>query len=256
MKVITMTKYKTPIILLVGGKGSRYLDENNHPKQLAVIKKKPILIHMMNSYFNNGFNFIILPLGHKKEIFNNFFNSKVNKLKYRFNILNNKFTNFEKNKINIFKFITKKNISKLERVKKSLTYLKDHENIGVNYGDAICNIDIMSVYKKFIKSNLNSIMSITTMKSPFGHVLIKDNIIKEFKEKPDLPFPTNIGYYFFKSDSIKNYNKKNSELETSFLNSQIKKKNLGFYFHKGYFHTVNHKQDLINIKYNEKKTIK
>ena len=153
-------------------------------------------------------------------------------------------------------FDTKKSISKLERIKKSLTYLKNHEYVGVNYGDAICNIDIRSIYKKFIKSNLNAIMSVITMKSPFGHVLIKNNTVKQFTEKPDLPFPTNIGYYFFKSASIINYNKKNSELETSFLNSQIKKKNLGFYFHKGYFHTVNHKQDLINFKQKEKKIIK
>ena len=98
-------------------------------------------------------------------------------------------------------------------------------------------------------------MSVITMKSPFGHVLIKGNIVKQFTEKPDLPFPTNIGYYFFKSESLINYNKDNSELETTFLNSQIKKKKLGFYFHKGYFHTVNHKQDLINIKHKEKKNI-
>lgn len=250
-----MNMHKVPIILLVGGKGSRYLDENNYPKQLAVIKKKPILIHMMNSYYKNGFNFIILPLGHKKEVFKNFFNNKKNNQKYRLNILNKKFTNFKEKKINILILDTKKNISKLDRVKKSLNLTKSYKNVGVNYGDAICNIDIKSVYKKFLKNKQNAIMSVTTMKSPFGHVLIKDNIVKEFKEKPDLLLPTNIGYYFFKISSLVNYIKKNSELETSYLISQIKKKELGFYFHKGYFHTVNHKQDLINIKQKEKKII-
>ncbi len=251
-----MTTYKTPIILLIGGKGSRYLDDNNSPKQLAIIKKKPILIHMMNSYYSNGFDFIVLPLGHKKEVFKKFFNNKINKHKYRLNILNKKFTNFKKNKINIFIFETKKNISKLERIKKSLIFLKNHENIGVNYGDAICDINIRSVYKKFLKNNLNAIMSIVTMKSPFGHIMINNNTVKQFIEKPDLPFPTNIGYYFFKSDSLNKYRRSNSELETSFLNSQIKDKQLGFYFHKGYFHTVNHKQDLINIKQIQKKFTK
>jgi len=247
------TIFKTPIILLIGGKGSRYLDDNNSPKQLAIIKKKPILIHMMNSYFDSGFNFILLPLGYKKEIFKKYLNNRKNKQKFKLNILNKRFTNFEENKINIFMFDAKKNISKLERIKKSLTFLKDYKNIGVNYGDAICNIDIKQVYKKFLKNDLNAIMSVTTMKSPFGHVIIKNKTIKNFKEKPDLPHPTNIGYYFFKSSSIIKYNKKNSELETSFLNAQIKEKKLGFYFHRGYFHTVNHKQDLINIKLIEKK---
>tara|TARA_B100000959_G_C14971603_1_gene619946 strand:- start:1898 stop:2647 length:750 start_codon:yes stop_codon:yes gene_type:complete len=247
---------KTPIILLVGGKGSRYLDENNHPKQLAVINKKPILIHMMSLYYKNGFNFIVLPLGHKKEIFKSFFNKKIHKEKYKLNILNKKLSNFKKDQINIYLFDTKKNIYKLERIKKSLVFLKNCKNIGVNYGDAICDINIKSVYKKFINNDLNGIMSVTIMKSPFGHVSIKNNLVKSFIEKPDLPFPTNIGYYFFKSSALLGYNKKNTELETSFLNDQIKKKKLGFYFHKGYFHTVNHKQDLINIKQRKKKTIK
>ena len=60
---------KSPIILLIGGKGSRYIDEKNYPKQLALVNNKPILIHMMNSYFKSGFNFFILPLGHKKRNF-------------------------------------------------------------------------------------------------------------------------------------------------------------------------------------------
>ena len=256
MNILIMNMYKTPIILLIGGKGSRYLDDNNQPKQLVEVKKKPILIHMMNTYYSNGFNFIVLPLGHKKEIFKDFFNNKTNKNKYRLNILNKNFTNYEKKKINIFMFDTKKRITKLERIKKSLTFFKDQENVGVNYGDAICNIDIRSVYKKFIKNNLNAIMSVITMKSPFGHVLIKNNYIKKFEEKPDLPSPTNIGYYFFKSASLVNYGRSNSELETSFLNNQIKKRELDFYFHKGYFHTVNHKQDLINIRHKEKKIFK
>ena len=55
-----MIDKKTPIILLVGGKGSRYLDEENEPKQLATIKNKPILMHMINSYYTFGFNLIIL----------------------------------------------------------------------------------------------------------------------------------------------------------------------------------------------------
>ena len=49
-----------------------------------------------------------------------------------------------------------------------------------------------------------------------------------------LPYPTNIGYYFFKSSALTGYKTKNAELETEFLKEQIKKK-LGYYFHKGFF---------------------
>ena len=85
------------------------------------------------------------------------------------------------------------------------------------------------------------------MKSPFGHVVINKSLVTKFAEKPMLPYPTNIGYYFFKSSALVNYKTKNAELETEFLTEQIKKKKLGYYFHKGFFHTVNHKQDLISL---------
>ena len=248
-----LNKTITPVILLIGGKGSRYLDDNNSPKQLAVVKKKPILIQMMNAYFENGFNFIILPLGYKKKFFRNFFKDKKNLEKYRLNILKKKQSKLKSNMINILLFDTKNDLSKLERVKKSINFIKNFNNIGVNYGDAICDININSVFKKFIKEKLCAIMSITIMKSPFGHVKLHKNIIKEFIEKPDLPSPTNIGYYFFKVKAVMEHKIKNSELETTFFQNLIKSKKLGFYLHKGYFHTVNHKQDLINIKRIEKK---
>ena len=243
-----MINKKTPIILLVGGKGSRYLDDGDKPKQLAIIKNKPILIHMINSYFTFGFNLIILPLGFKKKIFEKFFNSKENKKKFKFNLIDAKLKKFKFDRINIFLFDAKKNISKLERIKKSLKYLRDFENIGVNYGDAISNINIKLVYKKFLKKNYDAIMSVTKIKSPYGHVILKKNIVKSFIEKPYFSLPTNIGYYFIKKSIIQKYNKKNKELETDFFKDLAKKKKLGFYFHKGYFHTVNNKQDLINLK--------
>ena len=250
-----MIDKKTPIILLVGGKGSRYLDEENEPKQLATIKNKPILMHMINSYYTFGFNLIILPLGFKKEIFQRFFNLKRNKEKYKFNLIDAKLKNFKFDKINILLFDAKKNISKLERIKKSLKYLKDFDNIGVNYGDAISNINIRLVYKKFLENNYEAIMSVTKIKSPYGHMIIKKNIVKDFIEKPYLSLPTNIGYYFIKKNVIQRYNKKNQELETGFFKDLVKKKKLGFYLHNGYFHTVNQKQDLISLKKKEKEIV-
>ena len=238
---------KTPIILLVGGKGSRYIDDENNPKQLAQIEKKPILIHMFNAYYKYGFNHFILPLGHKKKLFKLFFKNKKNKKKYKINLLNKKFTNLKKNSINIFLFDTKNNIKKLDRIKKSLKFLKNYKNIGVNYGDAICDININSIYNKFMRNQYNGIMSLAKMKSPFGHVVINKSLVTKFAEKPMLPYPTNIGYYFFKSLALTGYKTKNAELETEFLKEQIKKKKLGYYFHKGFFHTVNHKQDLISL---------
>ena len=238
---------KSPIILLIGGKGSRYIDEKNYPKQLALVNNKPILIHMMNSYFRSGFNFFILPLGHKKEIFKKFFFNPKNKTKYKLNILNKKLNNFKNYSLNILLFNTKNNITKYERIQNCLKYINIYKHVGINYGDAICNINIKSVYKKFLNEKISGIISVAFLKSPFGHVMLKNKLVKNFEEKPYLTIPTNIGYYFFNTSELINYKKRNAELETDFLKYQIKKKKLGFFLHKGYFKTVNKKQDLDNI---------
>ena len=58
-----------PIVILAGGKGQRFTDNNNLPKQLTRVSKHPIILEIILYYHKNGFNFFIIPLGYKKKKF-------------------------------------------------------------------------------------------------------------------------------------------------------------------------------------------
>ena len=134
---------KLPIIILLGGRGSRFSSIHEAPKQLSRLNKNIILIEIMNLFIKYGSNHFIFPLGYKKKFFLSFFKSKKNILKYNLNILKNrnKFADIKKNKINISVFDASKKANKLNRIYKSFKY-SDKNDFFVTYGDGLANINI------------------------------------------------------------------------------------------------------------------
>ena len=63
--IIAKKIFETPVIILLGGKGSRFSDLNEKPKQLVKINKHNLLMNIIlkNNLYKK--NFFILPLGHK-----------------------------------------------------------------------------------------------------------------------------------------------------------------------------------------------
>ena len=83
------------VVILAGGLGSRLGSlTSNIPKPMIMIKNKPIIYHIMETYSSYGFNDFIIALGYKgniiKEYFKNFYaenndlqiNLLTNKVKY------------------------------------------------------------------------------------------------------------------------------------------------------------------------------
>ena len=66
-------KNKTLIILL-GGKGTRFSDLKSSPKQLLQLNNHNILMNIILNYKKFKINNFILPLGHKSEYFKRYFN--------------------------------------------------------------------------------------------------------------------------------------------------------------------------------------
>ena len=62
-----------PVIILLGGKGSRFSKIDQQPKQLVNLNKNNLLTSIFLYYKKYNLNYFILPLGHKKKIFSRFF---------------------------------------------------------------------------------------------------------------------------------------------------------------------------------------
>ena len=164
-----------PIVILAGGKGERFVNKKNLPKQLIKISKNTILMEIINYYKKSGFNFFILPLGEKKFFFLKYFYDKKNIHKYNLNIIQ-KLSQLKKEKINILLFDSGKNSSKILRIKKSIKYLDgSYEIAGVAYGDVYANINLNKQLKIMKKNNVDAILASYNEKSPFGHLQIDNN---------------------------------------------------------------------------------
>ena len=241
--------FNIPIIVLAGGKGQRFISKDSLPKQLTTVSKHPIILEIILYYYKNGFNFFIIPLGAKKNFFFDFFKNKKNINKYNLNIVTkNKLV--KKNKINILLFDGGIKSNKLARIKKSIRLIEKKKSIiGVCYGDIFANIDLKNELLNFKKSKAEAILVGYKENSPFGHLDIKNNLVKNFIEKPKMEKPINIGFYFFKKEIFLNIKSNYSiDLESSFLPQLATRKKIKYYLHDGFHFTVNSQKDLLDIK--------
>jgi NDP-sugar pyrophosphorylase family protein len=241
-------KNNIPIILLIGGKGERFDYKENIPKHLVKINKKPFLITLLDYYFSNNFHTFFFPLGHKIDQYIKFFKNINNIKKYNLNILNKNLTNINLKKKNIFLFNAKKSSNKLQRILKTLKYIKNNSIVGACYGDTIANINFkknLALLKN--KQNKASLVCYKT-RSPYGVIKINNRYVKKFIEKPMMKDPVNIGFYFFKKEIFNNKFNTTKDLETFLLPKLAKNKNLISFLHNKKHYTVNNEKDLIYLK--------
>lgn len=243
-----INKFNLPVVLLLGGKGSRFSKIREEPKQLVQLNKNSLLGSILLYYKKYKFNYFILPLGYKKDFFIKFFNNKQNVKKYSLNILSTKNHRLKKKSINIRIFDAKKNSTKLDRVLMSLKFIKN-EFFLVTYGDGLANINFKKQLNQLKKKKFRNIVTVFKVRSQYGHVKHSKGLkVLTFDEKPYLKLPINIGYYVFNKFDFIRYSIKSDELETKFLPKLIKKGLLSVYEHKGFFFNIDNKKDLEQVK--------
>ena len=234
------------LIILLGGKGTRFSDLNSSPKQLMILNKHTILMNIINNYKKNGINNFILPLGNKKQHFVKFFSKRIIK-KYNLNIVDVKKFELEQNKTNIILFDAGERTSKNKRILKALNYI-EFPYFFVTYGDGVANLNIKKSIKEFEKSQKPTLVCSKKINSNYGHLRIKNNLVNKFLEKPILPDPINIGFYIFKKTLFEKLGKKFKSLENDLLPYLSKKNLLKNYDHKGYFFNFDSKNDFKNMQ--------
>ena len=248
--IIAKKIFETPVIILLGGKGSRFSDLNEKPKQLVKINKHNLLMNIILKYNLYKKNFFILPLGHKANYFKKYLYSV--KKKYKLNILEPKnMEQFSKKKINILIFDAGKKTSKIQRIKKSIKFFIS-SYFFFTYGDGIGDINFDKSEKYFRFTN-KFILTSFKVNSRYGHIKsAKKKIITNFFEKPKLQDPINIGFYIFNTKLFLKYSNGMNELEKDFLPFVAKKKLIRNYPHEGFFFNIDSKNDLFEVK-NKKK---
>ena len=239
-------------VILAGGFGTRIADvDESIPKPLIQVNNKPLIWHILDHYSSFGFNDFYIALGYKSE-----------KIKEYFLNLNNLYSNISIN-LKTQKIITENKISKnwninlidtgigtltggrLKRLKKYI----GNERFMLSYGDSISDVDIKKL-ENFHNKN-KKIGTVTAVHPParFGELKIKNDIVFEFKEKPQINEGwINGGYFVFEPEFFEFLENDKTILERKPLENLAKKKQLVAYKHKGFWHCVDTRRDRDNLE--------
>ena len=121
------------IVILAGGFGTRLSEYTKTiPKPMVSINGKPLLLRIMNYFYNSGFKNFYIALGYKGNIIKNYFKN-------------------DKKDWNVKLIKTGINTMTGGRLKRLTKYLKDDRCI-MTYGDGLSNVNLKNLVK-FHKRN-------------------------------------------------------------------------------------------------------
>ena len=246
------------VVILAGGLGSRLGSlTSNIPKPMIMIKDKPIIYHIMETYSSYGFNDFIIALGYKgdiiKEYFKNFY-SKNNDLQINLSTNKVKYLNKINKNWEIKLIDTGEDSLTGTRLKKLYVYLKNEKNFMLTYGDGLSNVNLKQLLK-FHKEN-KKIATLTAVRPParYGELSINGNLVQSFKEKKQLNRGWINGGYFVFNSKIFDYldMNKNIMLEKDPIDKLVKVNQLNAFKHEDYWQCLDTPRDYENLnKINE-----
>lgn len=219
------------IVILCGGLGTRFWEETKiKPKPMLKIGKLPILHHIMNLYYNSGYNDFIIALGYKGNYIKKYF--KNTKHKFKLKLVN-----------------TGQNTMTGGRVLRLKKYLDKDNNFMLTYGDGLADINI----KKLLNyHNLHKKIATLTAVRPkvrFGELKLKNNQVLKFKEKPRSSSGwINGGFFIFNKKIFKYIKNDQTVLEKQPLEILSRKKQLFAFKHNDFWQCMDSKKDLDLLK--------
>ena len=242
---------KVKVVILCGGRGTRLREETElRPKPLIEIGEKPILWHIMKIYSYYGFKDFVLCLGYKGELIKEYF--------LNYEAMNNDFTIklgkkdqiiFHNNHLEKDWGVTLVDTGNLAqtgaRIKKIEKYI-DGDIFMATYGDGVGNINIKKLleYHKRHK-NIGTITGVHPS-SRFGELIIKNEKIKEFNEKPQVKEGfINGGFFVFNRGFFKRLSEEdNCYLEHEPLEGLARGNQLSVYLHEGFWQCMDTQREL------------
>jgi len=195
-------------VILAGGLGSRLSEETAlRPKPMVEVGGRPILWHIMNILAAHGVTEFIIALGYKGEIAKQYF---LNFYAINSDIsidLSSGVTAVHENgnqpvwKVHLVDTgLYTQTGGRLKRLEK---WLADDETFMFTYGDGVADLDIAALLK-FHKAH-GKLATVTIVRSParFGRIVLEDDRVIEFYEKPEASEGwINGGYFVLNRDAI------------------------------------------------------
>ena len=239
-------------VILAGGLGTRLSEETvSKPKPMVEIGGKPILWHIMKTYSYYGINEFIICLGYKgyviKEYFANYF---LHQSDVTFNNRENKMIVHKERAEpwSVTLVDTGDNSMTGGRLKRVLPYIKDEKSFCFTYGDGVANINVQALIE--FHNSHGKLATLTGAFPPgrFGALLLDENQVKKFEEKPRGDGALiNAGYFVLSPKVIERIDGDQTIWEQEPLKSLANDNELMCYKHEGFWHPMDTLRDKMKL---------
>lgn len=240
---------KIPVVIFSGGQGTRMKEETEfRPKPMVTVGGMPILWHIMKIYSHYGYNDFIIALGYKGDYIKDYFLNQEYfthdfsvKTKTGEKIL---FKDGRKSRddFNITFVDTGLETLTGERLLKVKKYITS-DLFMVTYGDGVSDININDLIKYHQSKKVMGTIAGVHPKSKWGLVVAdKNNIVKEFRQKPVLNEYVNGGFMVF-NRKVFDYLAPRETIE-QVMDKLVEEGQLSVYFHDGFWSAMDTYQDM------------
>jgi glucose-1-phosphate cytidylyltransferase len=213
------------IVILAGGFGSRISEYTKKiPKPMIKIKKKPIMVYIMEHYASYGFNDFYIALGYKGKVIKDYFKNR--KSKWKVNLINTGLNTMTG--------------GRLKRLKK----LIGNKTFFMTYGDGVSDVNIKKLLQ-FHKKN-KKLVTLTAVRPParFGAIKLIGSKVKTFKEKEKMDEGWINGGFFVIEPKFLDFIKNDKTfLEKEPLEKATLQNQLMAFKHKGFWQCMDSKKD-------------
>ncbi len=242
-----------PVAILCGGKGTRLREETEfRPKPMIKVGNRPIIWHIMKTYSHHGFKNFMLCLGYKGEMIREyFFNYDWNHCDVLLELgtqkvikLNNR---HDEEDWRIWLIDTGAETMTGGRLKCLGTYL---DQMGADlflgtYGDGVSDVNIADLLQ-FHQSH-GKLATITAVRpaSRFGELVIEDDLVSYFQEKPQTTEGwINGGYFVLHRKVLDLIEGDNTVFEAQPLKNLAALGELAVYKHQGFWQCMDTYREL------------
>ena len=202
-----MINPQVPVTILAGGLGTRLAEETDvRPKPMVAVGGRPLLWHIMKGYAQHGHKDFHIALGYKGELIKQYFaNYHLLSSDFTVELATGRFTarNLVAEPWTVHLHDTGLQTQTGGRLRRILDSVQGP--MMATYGDGVGNIDI-SALLRFHRAQ-GKLATITAVRPPsrFGEILIEDDCVSSFHEKPQIGDGWINGGFFVLEPQVKEY---------------------------------------------------
>lgn len=211
------------VVILCGGKGSRiYPFSEYFPKPMMPVNGRPILVHLMRIYAQQGFRRFVLAAGHRKEMLLDYFEGR-----------------FPEWEINILD--TGAEADTADRIRACAEHVG--ERFFATYGDGLGDVDLKALLDFHQQRGGLATVTAVPLRSQYGTLQFDaDGRVRSFAEKPVIRDTwINAGFFVFEKAGMEGW--RGANLESDVLPELASRGKLYTYQHHGFWKSMDTSKD-------------